>query len=144
VLQGFLGAIAAGYQILIQWVFPLQILDRYDPGRRRVEQFLSFRPARSEKGKQAANGSMPRAQARLGTLHEDYSRLSPICNATGLRDVPRLGARIMPKPMKVDIAIIAPYPTLGEVSKRVVGAWFTPQLFSSRTRKVVSLMQRLP
>jgi pyruvate/2-oxoglutarate dehydrogenase complex dihydrolipoamide dehydrogenase (E3) component len=41
-------------------------------------------------------------------------------------------------------SIIAPYPTLSEVSKRVAGAWFTPQLFSKRTRQVVSLMQRLP
>ena len=41
-------------------------------------------------------------------------------------------------------SIIAPYPTLGEVSKRVAGAWFTPQLFSKRTRQVVGLMQRLP
>ena len=41
-------------------------------------------------------------------------------------------------------AIIAPYPTLGEVSKRVAGAWYTPQLFSNRTRKIVSWMQRLP
>ncbi len=41
-------------------------------------------------------------------------------------------------------SIIAPYPTLGEVSKRVAGAWFAPQLFSNRTRTVVSLMQRLP
>ncbi len=41
-------------------------------------------------------------------------------------------------------SIIAPYPTLGEVSKRVAGAWFTPQLFSNRTRTVVKLMQRLP
>jgi len=41
-------------------------------------------------------------------------------------------------------SIIAPYPTLGEVSKRVAGAWYTPQLFSNRTRKVVKWMQRLP
>lgn len=40
--------------------------------------------------------------------------------------------------------VIAPYPTLSEVSKRVAGAFYTPQLFSSRTRKIVSLMQRLP
>ncbi len=49
----------------------------------------------------------------------------------------RLGMRDM-------TSIIAPYPTLSEVSKRVAGAWFTPQLFSKRTRQVVSLMQRLP
>ena len=40
--------------------------------------------------------------------------------------------------------IIAPYPTLGEVSKRVAGAYYTPALFSDRTKKVVGLMQRLP
>lgn len=40
--------------------------------------------------------------------------------------------------------VIAPYPTLSEVSKRVAGAYYTPQLFSSRTRRIVSLMQRLP
>jgi pyruvate/2-oxoglutarate dehydrogenase complex dihydrolipoamide dehydrogenase (E3) component len=41
-------------------------------------------------------------------------------------------------------SIIAPYPTLGEVSKRVAGAWYTPKLFSNRTRTVVKWMQRLP
>jgi pyruvate/2-oxoglutarate dehydrogenase complex dihydrolipoamide dehydrogenase (E3) component len=41
-------------------------------------------------------------------------------------------------------SIIAPYPTLGEVSKRVAGAWYTPKLFSNRTRAVVKWMQRLP
>ncbi len=41
-------------------------------------------------------------------------------------------------------SIIAPYPTLGEASKRAAGAYFTPALFSDRTRKVVRVMQRLP
>lgn len=40
--------------------------------------------------------------------------------------------------------IIAPYPTLSEVSRRVAGAWYTPKLFSDRTRGVVRLMQKLP
>ncbi len=35
---------------------------------------------------------------------------------------------------------IAPYPTRGELSKRVAGAWYTPTLFSARTRKLVSLL----
>ena len=39
---------------------------------------------------------------------------------------------------------IAPYPTLSEASKRVAGAWYTPKLFSERTRTVVRWMQRLP
>jgi pyruvate/2-oxoglutarate dehydrogenase complex dihydrolipoamide dehydrogenase (E3) component len=41
-------------------------------------------------------------------------------------------------------SVIAPYPTLSEVSKRVAGSWFTPQLFAKRTRQVVRLMQKLP
>ena len=41
-------------------------------------------------------------------------------------------------------SIIAPYPTLSEVSKRVAGAWYTPKLFSARTRTIVGWMQRLP
>lgn len=41
-------------------------------------------------------------------------------------------------------SVIAPYPTLSEVTKRAAGSYFTPKLFSDRTRKVVGLMQRLP
>ncbi len=41
-------------------------------------------------------------------------------------------------------AVIAPYPTLSEATKRAAGAWFTPKLFSPRTRSIVQLMQRLP
>ncbi len=38
--------------------------------------------------------------------------------------------------------MIAPYPTLGEVSKRAAGAYYTPTLFSERTRKVVRLLSK--
>jgi pyruvate/2-oxoglutarate dehydrogenase complex dihydrolipoamide dehydrogenase (E3) component len=41
-------------------------------------------------------------------------------------------------------SIIAPYPTLSEVSKRVAGAWYAPRLFSEKTRWVVRWIQRLP
>ena len=37
---------------------------------------------------------------------------------------------------------IAPYPTLGEVSKRAAGSYYTPKLFSARTRKLVRLLMR--
>ena len=40
--------------------------------------------------------------------------------------------------------IIAPYPTLAEVNKRAAGAYYTPSLFSDRTRRIVGLLQRLP
>ncbi|MBI3708775.1 MAG: FAD-dependent oxidoreductase [Proteobacteria bacterium] len=36
--------------------------------------------------------------------------------------------------------MIAPYPTLGEVNKRVAGSFYTPTLFSERTRKVVRFL----
>jgi pyruvate/2-oxoglutarate dehydrogenase complex dihydrolipoamide dehydrogenase (E3) component len=37
---------------------------------------------------------------------------------------------------------IAPYPTLGEVGKRAAGSFFTPTLFSDRTRKLVRFLLR--
>jgi pyruvate/2-oxoglutarate dehydrogenase complex dihydrolipoamide dehydrogenase (E3) component len=37
---------------------------------------------------------------------------------------------------------IAPYPTLGEVGKRAAGSYFTPALFSARTRRVVRFLLR--
>ena len=40
--------------------------------------------------------------------------------------------------------IIAPYPTLGEINKRVAGSHFTPALFSEKTRRVVRALQLLP
>ena len=40
--------------------------------------------------------------------------------------------------------IIAPYPTLSEISKRAAGAYFTPTLFSKRTQSLVKFIQRLP
>lgn len=40
--------------------------------------------------------------------------------------------------------MIAPYPTLGEVSKRAAGAWYTPRLFSDKTRRIVRFLQKLP
>jgi pyruvate/2-oxoglutarate dehydrogenase complex dihydrolipoamide dehydrogenase (E3) component len=39
---------------------------------------------------------------------------------------------------------VAPYPTLGEASKRAAGSHYTPKLFSERTRKIVRFLQRLP
>jgi len=38
--------------------------------------------------------------------------------------------------------MIAPYPTLGEVSKRAAGSFYAPQLFSERTRKIVRFLAR--
>ncbi|HEV2546703.1 MAG TPA: FAD-dependent oxidoreductase [Stellaceae bacterium] len=38
--------------------------------------------------------------------------------------------------------MIAPYPTLGEASKRAAGSFFMPKLFSERTRRIVRLLAR--
>lgn len=50
------------------------------------------------------------------------------------------------KGMKLsDIAgMIVAYPTLSEASKRVAGSWYTPKLFSEKTRKIVQFLQKLP
>ena len=37
--------------------------------------------------------------------------------------------------------MIAPYPTLGEVCKRVAGSYYTPTLFGERTKKIVRFLQ---
>jgi pyruvate/2-oxoglutarate dehydrogenase complex dihydrolipoamide dehydrogenase (E3) component/uncharacterized membrane protein YdjX (TVP38/TMEM64 family) len=39
--------------------------------------------------------------------------------------------------------MIAPYPTRGEINKRLAGMWYTPALFSDRTRKLVSVLKHL-
>jgi pyruvate/2-oxoglutarate dehydrogenase complex dihydrolipoamide dehydrogenase (E3) component len=36
--------------------------------------------------------------------------------------------------------LIAPYPTLSEISKRAAGSYYTPSQFSSRTRKLVRFL----
>jgi len=38
--------------------------------------------------------------------------------------------------------MIAPYPTLGEVSKRAAGSFYTPKLFSDKTRRIVRFLAR--
>lgn len=45
--------------------------------------------------------------------------------------------------VKAIAGMILPYPTLGEVSKRAAGSFFTPKLFSPRTRKLVGLLSKL-
>lgn len=40
-----------------------------------------------------------------------------------------------------DVAgLILPYPTLGEINKRAAGSYYTPSLFSERTRKIVRFL----
>lgn len=38
--------------------------------------------------------------------------------------------------------MIAPYPTRGEINKRLAGQWFTGALFSPATRRLVSILKR--
>jgi pyruvate/2-oxoglutarate dehydrogenase complex dihydrolipoamide dehydrogenase (E3) component len=41
-------------------------------------------------------------------------------------------------------AMIAPYPTYGEMAKAIAGSAFTDSLFSPRVRRLVGLLRRLP
>ena len=45
--------------------------------------------------------------------------------------------------IKALAGIIAPYPTLGEVSKRAAGSFFTPKLFHEGTRRLVRILAHL-
>lgn len=61
---------------------------------------------------------------------------------------PHAGELILPWVMAISqktklsavASLIAPYPTLAEVSKRAAGAYFTPTLFSRTTRAVVKIL----
>ena len=45
--------------------------------------------------------------------------------------------------MSAVAAMVSPYPTVGEINKRVAGAYFSPQLFdSAKVKRVVGLVQR--
>ena len=39
-------------------------------------------------------------------------------------------------------SVILPYPTFGEASKRLAASWYTPKLFTERTRKIVRFLMR--
>ena len=43
-------------------------------------------------------------------------------------------------PISAMATAIAPYPTLGEVSKSVAGSYYADSLFSTRTRRLVKLL----
>jgi len=63
---------------------------------------------------------------------------------------PRAGELIAPWVLSMEQGLkigalastIAPYPTLGEVSKRTAGSFYTAKLFSERTRKVVRFLMK--
>ena len=44
--------------------------------------------------------------------------------------------------LKAMASVIAPYPNLSEISKSVAGSFYTPKLFSERTRKLVRFLSR--
>lgn len=47
------------------------------------------------------------------------------------------------KTLRTFTDVIIPYPTLSEVSKRVAGVFYTPKLFSNKTRTLVRWLQKL-
>lgn len=40
--------------------------------------------------------------------------------------------------------LVVPYPTMGELNKRAAGSWYTPKLFSEKTKRIVRFVQKLP
>ncbi|MEX0643979.1 MAG: FAD-dependent oxidoreductase [Parvularculaceae bacterium] len=60
----------------------------------------------------------------------------------GAGDMIHLFALAIANKMKMSAftAYIAPYPTRSEAAKRVAGQWFTPALFSSRTRALIRVL----
>lgn len=63
----------------------------------------------------------------------------------GADDLIHLWALAMASGVKLSkvAGMVAPYPTRGEINKRLAGRFYTPTLFSSRTRKLVSVLKHI-
>lgn len=94
-----------------------------------------------------------RAQAE--GAHEGFAKIvtnnaGAILGATvvgeGAGDLLQIVAVAMSNKLKIRALTnyIAPYPTRGEIIKRVAGQWYVPVLFSKRTKTLVGLLQRIP
>ena len=46
-------------------------------------------------------------------------------------------------PIRAMASVVAPYPTLSEISKAAAGSYYTPSLYSAGTRRIVRLLQKL-
>ncbi|MCI2401119.1 FAD-dependent oxidoreductase [Aliiroseovarius subalbicans] len=63
----------------------------------------------------------------------------------GAGELINLWALVLANGMKMSqvAAMVAPYPTMGEINKRVAGAYFTPRLFDNpKVKRIVGLVQR--
>ncbi len=94
-----------------------------------------------------------RARAELRTEGTVIGVVTPKGRIIGASILaPNAGEMIQPwilaisQKMKISAlaSYIAPYPTYGEASKRAAGSYFTPSLFSDRTRRIVRLLLKLP
>ncbi len=94
----------------------------------------------------AGNDRAQADNAKQGFLKGVVSKRGKILGATIVG--PHAGELLLPwvlaisKEMKVgDLAgLIAPYPTLSEITKRAAGSYYTPTLFSARTRALVRFL----
>ena len=68
------------------------------------------------------------------------------CGIAGARAGELIQTWVLAMDQKIKIGALAqmvvPYPTLGEVSKRAAGSFYTASLFSERTRKIVHFLSR--
>ncbi len=68
------------------------------------------------------------------------------CGIAGARAGELIQTWVLAMDRKIKIGALAqmvvPYPTLGEVSKRAAGSFYTASLFSERTRKIVRFLSR--
>lgn len=88
-----------------------------------------------------------RTEGRIKVVHDRRGRVL----GAGIAG-PQAGDLLLPwvaavaekRSVKHLATLIAPYPTLSEVTKRAAGSYYTPKLFSDRTRALVRLLLRLP
>ncbi len=108
------------------------------PGCRVVES--AFRENDRARAERATEGLIRIAAARNGRI------LGVAMVGRGAGELLAPWCLAMAKGLKLSAlaGLLLPYPTLGEVSKRAAGQYYTARLFSAATRRLVGALLRLP
>lgn len=116
-----------------------QAIDRYGAARIKVTQW------RFCDNDRAVAERRTEGLAKVVTTSKGHILGATICGP-GAGELIGLWGLAIDKKLKIGAVanIIAPYPTYSEVSKRIGGAFFTPKLFSDKTRKLVGWLQKIP
>ena len=99
--------------------------------------------ARSTTAANPGNATLPPTRLTSGTGQPSVLRATIVGRSAGELILPWVLTIGQGLGMAAMAGVIAPYPTLSEVSKRVASTYYAPKLFSAFTRRIVGLLQRM-